>query len=219
MTIAGQQDGSLQGPQAPGSASKNNNKGKGPRKSDANPTKQQRIRGPICKLQAWSIEQNQEDMNSSQKTVVNPEVAEALAKREAARQAKSEKMKAITKVLSRSPLLDLHQSEQRARLSPPYSRSGSSVRKLKHTASFERRHAFLSHEVSTTDIFYSRSRADTSLFITSVTTKPVAVRGQLAYLTATTARWASGEMHSVMEKKKANKALKRSPCLLRLPRH
>ena len=43
-----------------------------------------------------SIEDDNE-MNSSQKTVVDPEVAEALARREEARKAKSEKMKAITK--------------------------------------------------------------------------------------------------------------------------
>lgn len=72
----------------PASASKKSTKAKA-RKSDSN--KDGEADSPVA-----SIEDDNE-MDSSQKTVVDPEVAEALAKREEARKAKSEKMKAITK--------------------------------------------------------------------------------------------------------------------------
>lgn len=72
----------------PASSSKKSTKAKA-RKSDAN--KDAEADSPVA-----SIEDDNE-MDSSQKTVVDPEVAEALAKREEARKAKSEKMKAITK--------------------------------------------------------------------------------------------------------------------------
>lgn len=88
--------------EAPASASKKKNKGKQARKSDAKAADQAAAEAdsPVA-----SIEENDDDdMNSSQKTVVDPEVAEALAKREAARQAKSEKMKAITKGIVKSSL-------------------------------------------------------------------------------------------------------------------
>lgn len=92
MAFTNQPGGDLPGAGASGSASKKSNKGKGARKSDAKPTKDAEADSPVA-----SIEENDDDMNSSQKTIVDPDVAEALAKREAARQAKSEKMKAITK--------------------------------------------------------------------------------------------------------------------------
>ena len=73
---------------APGSATKKNTKGKAPRKSESKDTEAD---SPVA-----SIEDG-EEMTSSQKTVVDPEVVEAMRKREEARKAKSEKMKAITK--------------------------------------------------------------------------------------------------------------------------
>lgn len=72
----------------PASASKKASKAKA-RKSDAD--KDGEADSPVASIE------DEGDMDSSQKTVVDPEVAEALAKREEARKAKSEKMKAITK--------------------------------------------------------------------------------------------------------------------------
>lgn len=72
----------------PASAPKKAGKAKA-RKSDAN--KNAEADSPVASIE------DEGDMDSSQKTVVDPEVAEALAKREEARKAKSEKMKAITK--------------------------------------------------------------------------------------------------------------------------